>query len=157
MEIDNIKSIFKNQNDIMKTEEIYKNGMTKYVLSKLIKSNVLEEKVSNSLQQLDTVINYDIKLELFMSFDPSGNFKEKIMIKTIESQNGGIDIPTYVRNPMILSAILFFFNPAHKPSGIAKIKDIANAVPINISVAGRRSPIISVTGLLFFNEIPRSP
>lgn len=55
------------------------------------------------------------------------------------------------------AAILFFFNPAHKPSGIAKIKDIANAVPINISVAGRRSPIISVTGLLFFNEIPRSP
>ena len=61
MEIDNIKSIFKNQNDIMKTEELYKNGMTKYVLSKLIKSNVLE-RVTKGYYKLATEEISDIKL-----------------------------------------------------------------------------------------------
>ena len=61
MEIDDIKSIFKNQNDIMKTEELYKNGMTKYVLSKLIKSNVLE-RVTKGYYKLATEEISDIKL-----------------------------------------------------------------------------------------------
>ena len=61
MEIDNIKSIFKNQNDIMKTEELYKNGMTKYELSKLIKSNVLE-RVTKGYYKLATEGISDIKL-----------------------------------------------------------------------------------------------
>ena len=61
MEIDNIKSIFKNQNDIMKIEELYKDGMTKYVLSKLIKSNVLE-RVTKGYYKLATKEISDIKL-----------------------------------------------------------------------------------------------
>ena len=61
MEIDNIKSIFKNQNDIMKIEELYKVGMTKYVLSKLIKSNVLE-RVIKGYYKLATKEISDIKL-----------------------------------------------------------------------------------------------
>jgi len=61
MEIDDIKSIFKNQNDIMKIEELYKDGMTKYVLSKLIKSNVLE-RVTKGYYKLATEGISDIKL-----------------------------------------------------------------------------------------------
>ncbi len=61
MEIDNIKSIFKNQNDIMKTEELYKKGMTKYELSKLIKSNVLE-RVTKGYYKLATEEISDFKL-----------------------------------------------------------------------------------------------
>ena len=64
MEIDNIKSIFKNQNYIMKTEELYKNGMTKYELSKLIKSNVLE-RVTKGYYKLATEEISDIKLYRF--------------------------------------------------------------------------------------------
>ncbi len=45
----------------MKTEELYKNGMTKYELSKLIKSNVLE-RLTKVYYKLATEEISDIKL-----------------------------------------------------------------------------------------------
>jgi hypothetical protein len=45
----------------------------------LVKGETLEQKMADSLQQLDTIINFDLKLGAFLALENSGSLREKII------------------------------------------------------------------------------
>lgn len=57
----NLENIFKNNDGVLKTKELYKNGVTKYEVKKLTDNHVLERIAQGDYKLFDQEIS-DIKL-----------------------------------------------------------------------------------------------
>ena len=73
------------------------------------------------------------------------------------SQKLGIEMPKKPATEPRLSAQEFGFAPANTPSGIPTTSAIKSEVNASSTVAGSRSPISSITGSEYLNDVPRSP